>query len=243
MKKNWITLIIGTAIALGIYTIPAITQQQPASPQQEPLPYIVAVVDVAQIIQSHPDYVQQQESLKKRALAAEAEFEKRRESITNKKKNLDASPYKAGSPEHQRIVDEIANDMADFEKDMKTQQRKFILENSKIMYDTYKNIKDTIGRIASQAGIAQVTDYRDFEPNPAEPQTVIDDMDQRLVWFHSRLNITQAVIQRLYAERSLPMPAQQTANGGAAGAAPAARTAAAPAPGAAQPQPAPTMMR
>jgi len=235
-NKHWTTFIAGIALVLGICALPGITQQQPAAQQSEPIPYLVAVVDVAQVLNAHPDYIREQENLKRQATEAEATFEKRREAIANKKKNLDASPYKSGSPEHQRILDEIANDVADYEKDMKAQQRKFILANSQIVYNTYKNIKDTIGRIAKSAGIAQVTDYREFEPNPAEPQSVIEDMDQRLVWFNSRLNITESVIQQLYKDRNLQVPASITsANAGAGAANPAspapaaARTAAAPA--------------
>ena len=238
MKNNhWITLIVGIAIALGIYALPAVTQSQQAA-QQDPIPYLVAVIDIAQVIKNHPEFMKRQEDLQKQVNEAEAVFGKRQQAIVDKRKALDASPtLKPGSPQHQQMLDEIASEVTEFEKDTKNLQRKFALENSKIMYDTYQNIKGTIQKYAVSKGIAQVTDYRDFEPNPADPQTVAEDMDQRLVWFNPRLDITKFIISQIYADRGMPMPQldrsqAQLAGGTAGGAAPAARATNATAPAA-----------
>ena len=206
MKKT-LTLIVGTAFVLGIYAIPVIAQPA-AQPQaaQVPPPTRVMVVDVAQLIRNHPEFTAKQDGLKAQVQQAEADFTKRQEGIINKQKALEASQFKPGTPDHQRMLDEITRDMAQFEADAKSRQRQFALANSRIMYDTYKDIKSTIGRIATQYGIAQVTDYRVFEVDPADPTTVAEDMDQRLVWFNPSLNMTNTVIQQLYADRQLPMP-------------------------------------
>ena len=214
MKKNhWITLVVGIAIVLGIYAVPAITQQQP-QPTAPQLPFRVAIIDVAQVIKQHPEFMQRQQTLQDQVKQAESIFQQRQEKIAAKQKSLEASPHRPGSVEHQRVVDEIQSDMAEFEKDAKVQQRKFALDNSRIMYDTYQDIKTIIQQYATARGIAQVTDYRDFEPNPADPQTVAEDMDQRLVWFDNRLDITQTIIGQIYAARNMPMPTQ-TASGAA----------------------------
>lgn len=224
MKKNhWITFIVGIAITLGIYAVPAVAQ--PAAPAQQPAPAqnLVAVIDVAQVIKQHPEFMTQQEALAQQLKQAEATFQKRQETIAAKQKALEASPHKAGSQEYQRQFDEIASDLADFEKDAKAQQRKFALANSQIMYNTYQDIKATIEKFAMAKGIMQVTDYREFEPNPADPQTVAEDMDQRLVWFNKNLNITRHIIGEIYAARGQQPP--QTAPAGNAGAAPRQATA------------------
>jgi len=209
-KTHWITLIVGIAIVLGIYTVPAITQS--TQQQAAQIPYLVAVLDVAQVIKSHPEFVQRQSALAEKVKSAESTFQKRQEAIAAKQKSLEASPHRPGSPQHQQMLDDIASDLADFERDAKTEQRKFALENSKIMYDTYQDIKATIHKYASARGIAQVTDYREFEANPAEPQTVAEDMDQRLVWFNPQLNITRVIIGEIYAARGMQPPAQTAGN-------------------------------
>ena len=209
MKKNhWITLTVGIALVLGIYAVPAVTQQQPA---QQPTPNLVAVIDVAQVIRLHPTFMEQQEALQTRIRHAEAQFQQRQEAITARQRALEASPHRPGSPEHQQLLDGIVNEAADFERDVRTQQRRFALDNSRIMYDTYQDIRATIGRWAMARGVAQVTDIREFEVNPADPQTVAEEMDQRLVWFNPSLNITQQIIGEVYAAHGRPVPSQ-TAN-------------------------------
>jgi Skp family chaperone for outer membrane proteins len=215
-KKHWITLIVGTAIVLGIYAVPAITQQAAAPPAAQ-IPNLVAVIDVAQVIKQHPDFIAKQAALQEKVKQADAAFQARQEDIAKKQKTLENPQYRQGTPEHQRLLDDIANDLAEFEKDAKTLQRKFSLENSNIMYETYKDIKGTIGRYATARGIAQVTDFREFEANPAIPETVAEDMDQRLVWYNKDLNITTYILKDIYAARQKPYPPQTpaVANGGA----------------------------
>ena len=197
-KTHWITLIVSIAIVLGIYAVPAITQTQPAAQQQAPLPYLVAVIDLAQVIKQHPDFIARQAKLAEDVKAAEVVFKQREDEILGQRKLLDSSPHKPGTPEYQQQLELIANKAADFEKDAKTYQRRFSLENSRIMYDTYKDIKAAIDRYATRMSIAQVTDYRmELEVNPLDPATVAEDMDQRLVWFNSRLNITPQVINEI----------------------------------------------
>ena len=201
-KKHWIILSIGLVIALGIYVIPG-TAQQPA---QQPVPFQVAVVDLAQIIRSHPEFNARREALEAELRTAGAAFQQRQEAIEQAQRALNGGPLRVGSPEHQREFDNLAAQVAQLEADFRAQHRRFALRESQIMYETHKNIRDTIGRIAMAGNIAQVTDFRDFEVDPAIPESVAEDMDQRLVWFHPRLDITHSVIQQVYADRQMPIP-------------------------------------
>ena len=225
MKKNhWVTLTIGIAIILGIYAVPAITQTQPAV-QQAATPFYVAVVDVAQIMRQHPVFMERQSALKAQIDRAEADFKQRQETIEGKRKALEASPHKPGSTEYQQQLDIISNEMADFERDARTLQRRFALENSKIMYETFQDIKATIHKYAIGRGIAQITDYRKFTPDPADPQSVAEDMDQRLVWFNPVLEITDKIIGEVYASRGMQPPPPAPATPPAPGIQPGQQTA------------------
>jgi len=236
-KKHWITWIVGISIVLGIYAVPAMTQQaaQQAAPQ---LPYLVAVIDLAQVIKQHPDFVAKQTALQDEIKKAEENFKAWEGRLAQQQEALKNSPQRPGTTEHQALVDKLTNEMADFEKEVKSLQRKFALKNSQIMYDTYKDIKGTIERYAASRNIAQVTDYREFEANPADPQTVAEDMDQRLVWYNKNLNITRYILNDIYAARNLNYspPAVAAANGsnaaGVSNAVGAPRVATGPAPAA-----------
>jgi len=198
-QTRWTMFFVGLCVAFGTFVSQASAQG---------LPQYVAVVDVAQLIKEHPEFRAKQEALQKVVQAEEAKFRARQEQIVAKDKALQNSQFKPGTAENQKQVDEIADEYANFEKDAKTMQRRFALENSKIMYDTYQDIKQVIGKFATERRIAQVTDYRVFEANPAEPQSVAEDMDQKLVWFDPSLNITDLIINKMYEARGLTRPAK-----------------------------------
>jgi len=215
VKHNRWTILVASLIVAGFVTSQAVAQQAT-------LPNFVAVVDVAQLIKRHPDFKGKQDALQTEMLAKEAYFKQKQEAIATKEKALQASGFKQGSPEFQKAADEIQNDYSDFEKEAKAEQRRFALKNSQIMYDTYKDIKVEIGKFATARNIAQVTDFREFEPDPAIPQTVAEDMDQKLVWFDPKLNITELVLQQMCTARGVPVPPKEAAP---VGAPPAQRTA------------------
>ncbi|MDR3181430.1 MAG: OmpH family outer membrane protein [Planctomycetaceae bacterium] len=208
MKQSIISFVLVFGFAAGAYAQQAAA---PAAPADAGLPTMVAVVDVAQLIKAHPDFKAKQEALQAKIKQADGIFQERQKKIQDKQKALEASQLKPGTPEHQRQLDEITNDLADFEKDAKQQQRKLALENSRIMYETYQDIKQVVKAFCMKRRIAQVTDYRSFEPNPAEPQSVAEDMDQKLVWFDDRLDITRLVIRDMYTSRGLTVPSQTAA--------------------------------
>ena len=195
-QTRWTILFVGLCVAFGFVSQAA----------AQGLPQFVAVVDVAQLIKEHPEFAAKQKQLQAVVQGEETKFRARQQQIANKEKALAEGTHKAGTAEHQRQMEEIANDYADFEKDAKAMQRRFALENSKIMYDTYKDIKNTIGKFCTARRIAQVTDYRMFEANPLDPQTVAEDMDQKVVWFDPQLNVTELVIEEMYKARNMQRP-------------------------------------
>lgn len=196
-RWNVFFIALGLVVALGAFVSRAEAQN---------LPNTVVIVDVAQLIKSHPEFKMKQESLQKEMLAEEAKFRARQEEVGKKEASMKNSPYKAGSPEYQSKLDEIAGDYADFEKDARAMQRRFALKNSQIMFDTFQDIRRTIESFAMQNKIAQVTDYRIFEPNPADPQTVAEDMEQNVVWFNPQLDVTKHIVQHMYALRNAKPP-------------------------------------
>ena len=205
MKHNRWTILIVALIAIGYFVSQAVTQAPPSA-APAPLPSLVAVVDVAQLIKRHPDFKAKQEALQGEMLAKEAYFKEKQEKIAAKERGFAALNLRQNSPEHTKAMDEIQSDYAEFDREAKAEQRRFVLKNSHIMYDTYKEIKLEIGKFARSKGIAQVTDFREFEPDPTIPSSVAEDMDQKLVWFDSRLDVTEHILAQMCAARTPPVP-------------------------------------
>ena len=200
MKHSRWTVLVASFVAVCLVTSQAAAQA---------LPNFVAVVDVAQLIKRHPDFKEKQDALQAEMLAKEAHFKQKQEAIAAKEKSLASANLRQGSPEFEKAAAEIQNDYTDFEREAKAEQRRFALKNSQIMYDTYKDIKANVGSFATARNIAQVTDFRMFEPDPAIPQTVAEDMDQKLVWFDPKLDITELVLKQMCDARGVPVPPKE----------------------------------
>lgn len=217
MKKTRLTvLFVALGLSLGIFAISAVAQTAPqpaARPAAQPAgpPNLVAIVDVAQLIRTHPGFRTKQEDLKQRMITEEGKFRDRQKGIADQEKSLlqGNSPLKPGTREYQDKVDQIAKAYSDFETEARLMQRRFALENSQILYDTFTDIKKSIGRFAKSQRIAQVTDYRFFEVSPNDPPSVMEDMEQKVVWFDESLNITNHVIQQVYIDNKLTMPSAE----------------------------------
>jgi signal recognition particle GTPase len=122
--------------------------------------------------------------------------------ISEREKTLNAHQLTPGTPDHDRAVEEITSKVTELDKDVKIAQRKLMTENSIILHDVYKEIREEINLIAKQAGIAQVMDYRTVEANPADPNSVATMLEQNLIWYDENLEISQAIINRLYGKRN-----------------------------------------
>lgn len=197
MKKTcWTILFVALCFTIG-GLVSQVGSQNPAAG----VPQFVAVVDVAELIKAHPEFKVKTKNLQDRMKAEEEGLRVKQAEIEKKELALQNSNYKPGTAEHTRQLEAIQNEYIEFEKVFKSKQRAFAMENSEILFDTYQDIKREIGAYADQRRIAQVTDYRMFVPSPHEPQSVMEDMEQKLVWFNVSLDITPYIVDQIYQRR------------------------------------------
>lgn len=203
--------LFSTLVLVSILTTAVLAQGQ--APAAAPLPTLVAIVDLAELIKKHPDFENKMKALQAEVNATEATFRDTQSKIQVKMKQLEqlSAKFKPGTPEYQKLSDEIASDMAELEKEAKKFQRNSMIKNSSILYDTFTDVKRHIETFSTAKGIAQVTDYRKFEVIPTDPQAVSDDMEQRVVWFDKRLEVTKYIVAQMYAERGMAPPADNPA--------------------------------
>jgi Skp family chaperone for outer membrane proteins len=201
-KTNWIPLVV-VALTFGLagYITTIACAQTASAPQQRP--YQVAIVDIAQLIKNHPTFVAKQKELKKFADEKETEFNARKASIQDREKSLNELKLTPGTADHAKAVDEITTKITLLEKDVKIAQRQLMTDNSIVLYDVYKEIREEIDSIAKQSQIAQVMDYRTLDANPADPNAVAAMLEQNLIWHADSLEISQFVINRIYQKRNL----------------------------------------
>ncbi|MDR1479876.1 MAG: OmpH family outer membrane protein [Planctomycetaceae bacterium] len=180
-----------------------VANAQTSTAAAQPRPYQVAVVDIAQLIKNHPTFITKQKELQEYAKGKEAEFETRKLAIANREKTLTDLKLTPGTPDHEKAVEEVTSLVTTLDKDVKIAQRKVMTENSIILYETYKEVREEIANVAKQAKIAQVMDYRTMDANPADPNSVGAMLEQNLIWYDDNLDISQAIVNRIYQKRNI----------------------------------------
>jgi Skp family chaperone for outer membrane proteins len=205
---NWIPLVIFATtlsitgfVAKNVNAQAAGTNTAATTATRPPVPYQVAVVDIAQLIKYHPDFESRQKGLQELAQQKDKEFSARKTEIEQRRATLAAHNYQPGTKEHDDYVSEITMKGTEFDKDLKLTQRKLVTENSKILYEIYKEVQEEIAVVAKGYKIAQVMDYRSIEAAPNEPQSVAAMLEQNLIWYDDALDISQAIMNRLYEKR------------------------------------------
>lgn len=207
-RTNWIPLVVVLVLGFaGVVTSVASAQTgattATAAAQPQPRPYQVAVVDIAQLIKNHPEFIAKQEELQKFAKSKEVEFEARKQAIADREKTLTGLKLTPGTPDHDKAVAEITTLVTDLDKDVKIAQRKVMTENSIILYNVYKEIREEIGVVAKAGRIAQVMDYRPIEATAADQNSVAAMLEQSLIWHDDNLDISQYIVNRLYQKRQI----------------------------------------
>lgn len=213
--------IICTAALLAILAVSVPAQQAQQQAAAAPLPYQVAVVDLAQLVKKHPLFESKMSGLQSKLVMIDADFRKRQDAIRAEAKKLEdmaSGQLKPGSGPYNELADQLTAKMTTLDIEAKKTQRSIALENSQIMYDTFMDIRAEIEAFAAKYPIAVVIDYRQMEVSAADPQTVAEEMEQKMVWHNKRLDITESILAQLKAKYpNAPAPAA-TASPGAPGA-------------------------
>lgn len=198
MKKIILSVMVVSVVMISPYLA---AQTPPAAAPAQAVPNLVAVVDLAQLIQNHPDFKEKMDALQNDVRSKDAEFTQRQQKVEAEVNKLKNSVFKPQSPEYLKASDDVAKMVTDLESDAKKAQREIAIRNSNLLYETFEDVKREIGAFAGAKGIAQVTDYRQFEINPNDPQAVSDSMEQKLVWYNSSLEITEVILRQMYQRR------------------------------------------
>ncbi|HBT78270.1 MAG TPA: hypothetical protein DEB39_15405, partial [Planctomycetaceae bacterium] len=196
------------AVLVSVFSIAAYGQQPAAgTASQAPPPYRVAVLDLAQLVRNHPQFKGKMDTLQKELTETDARFQEQQKAIRAEAQQLEAlsgTTIKPGSDEHTKRADALQAKMVALDVEAKKAQRNIALKNSQIMYDTFMDIRREIEAFAVPYGIAQVTDYRQMEVTPTDPQSVAEEMEQRVIWYNKTIDVTEHVLQALCKTHNAP---------------------------------------
>ena len=194
---NVMKLFAGLATFVAIS--PLVTAQENAS-----VP--IVVVDLSQVFEQHPTFKTQMEQIKAAVKTSEADFRARGEDIQKRAKQLQA--YEPSSVEYKTLETETARLQAQIQADMALKRKDFLQQEAGLYYSTYQQVRQEIKTFAESNRIGLVLRYSSAKIDPTNRQSVMQGVNQPIVYNQGGLDITRYIVDRLHRS---PGGAQRTA--------------------------------
>ena len=194
-----LSTVLLTSLLFGIGSFAFAQNDTELAGTAQTLPYLVAFVDIAQIIQEHPDFAQKQAMIQQRMQQEEKNFEEWQKRLEAKEKNL--GQLKPESPEYKKTRTELTKEYNDLKNAFKKKELDFLREHVKMTYELYQEIRSEIASFATQRNIAHVVNMTSSEVNIGDADSVDNEINKTTVWCDPRLNVTKYILAVCYSKR------------------------------------------
>lgn len=200
-SRRYIAAVLVSTCLLGA-TSTTIAQQQ----QQQSNPVPIVVVDLSKVFEQHPTFKTQMERIKAEVKTTEAGFQQQGEAI--KKRLQQLQQLKSTSAEYKTLEAEIALGQGQVQADLALKRKEFLEREAKVYYATYMQVKKEIQTFSEANRIGLVLRYSSEKMDPSNRQSVMQGVNQPIVYNQGNLDITRYIVERLVRTAGGPQTAR-----------------------------------
>jgi len=186
-SRNYIAAILIATCVTSIAT----AQQK----QQQAAPVPIVVVDLSKVFEQHPTFKARMDQIKAEVKTTEAGFQAQGEAL--KKRVQQLQTLKASSPEFKALEAEIALKQGRIQADLALKRKEFLSREAKEYFQTYNQVKQEIQTFSEANRIGLVLRYSSEKMDPTNRQSVMQGVNQPIVYNQGNLDITRYVVERL----------------------------------------------
>lgn len=205
--KTLISAVAATVI-LGV----TCTATQAAYPESANVSkFGVAIVDIGYIFDQHKSFTAAMEGMKKEMKQIEDSLKTKRDAIATQEKGLVemAKTIATTSPQYKAADDRLARAKADFNLEMNKLRKDLMQRESRIYFQTYKQVKSAVARYAQQKNIGMVLRFNGNEPNPEVRPDIIKAINNPL-WYYDNIDITREILDIVNGGPTAPVASGRT---------------------------------
>ena len=162
---------------------------------QDKAPTPIVVLDLSKVFDSHPRFQAKIDQIKANVKTEEAKIQQRGEQIKSSVAELSALP--PSSPEFKVLETKTARLQAQIQADMQLRRKGFLEDEAKAYFETYQEVKAEVKAFAESNRIGIVLRYSSEEIDQANRQSVLQGINQPIVYNQGGLDITSYIIDRL----------------------------------------------
>ena len=156
----------------------------------------IVVVDLNKVFEQHPTFKMQIDQIKAAVKSSEAEFMGRGKDIESRAKQLQA--LKSSSEQYKQLESETARLQAQTQADMALKRKDFLEQEAKVYFNVYQQVKQEIKVFAESNRIGLVLRYSSEGIDPTNRQSVMQGVNQPIVYNQGGLDITNYIVERLH---------------------------------------------
>lgn len=207
-RKRLFLGLAGGLVVLASTVFAVNAQQGGSAPARTPSVRNVAVVDIDYIFKNHMRFQSELDAIRQELKQADAEAQEQQQAIKAMAEEL--KTLEPGSASYNQLDDRILQARSSFETDIMRKRKQFLLRETKLHYNTYREVMGEIQYYAQNNGIVMVFRFNGDEVDPNVPDDVVRYVNRPIVYHAERLDITPMILQRLNARA-------QTANSSSSG--------------------------
>ena len=191
---NYVKRHLSTTIAFGLAaTFVTLASSQCLGQEKATTP--IVVLDLSKVFDSHVQFKAKIDRIKAMVQAEETKIQQTGEAIKKRVEQLAA--YQPSSPEYKSLEEETARMQGQVQADMALKRKGFLEQEAKVYFDTYEQVKREVKAFAESNRIGIVLRYSSDEIDSANRQSVLQGINQPIVYNQGGLDITSYIIDRL----------------------------------------------
>jgi len=155
----------------------------------------VAIIDLGYIFKNHAGFQAATTEMRKEVEAADTDFKNKKEMIRKMIEKIES--YNKGSVEYKQLEEEITKAQAALGLEVNRAKKNFVERESKIYYEVYQQVLDEVKRYAETAGVVLVLRFNGDPADKNNPEEVLRNVNQAIVYYHQTIDITPIIRDRL----------------------------------------------
>jgi Skp family chaperone for outer membrane proteins len=198
VKKPYCWSVLAAAlVSLGCLTTQAVGQAPARAPAAPPMAgQSIALLDVTYIFKNHPRFKGMMEEMRADVQRAENAVKVEREQIAKEAEDLQAT-FRKGTPDYKAAEEKLANRQAQLAVNVNRQKSDFLQREAKIYNAVYQEIWQVTDYYCKQNGIGMVMKFNGDPADVDRPDTVLAKINQQVVWYQERMDITPVILKEL----------------------------------------------
>lgn len=183
-----------TIVSCGLAVVFATLASSPSVAQEKATTPIV-VLDLSKVFDNHKPFKAKIDQIKANVKAEEAKIQQRGEEIKARVEQLSA--LDSSSAQFKTLETETARMQAQIQADMQLRRKSFLEEEAKVYFETYQEVKAAVKTFAESNRIGIVLRYSSEAIDQANRQSVLQGINQPIVYNQGGLDVTSYIIDRL----------------------------------------------